>query len=372
MIKTYNSWRSAHVEMTIHKQPCLLLEAIELVYSYVNGLPVEQLTGSGEFCIPAEEISRIRHAACQGVNPEDELVQFFFHGVPMGNHETRNAFLASHIFYGNTSAFFHNIDEMEASLAENWAAIQRPYVISEMDAHAVSVETCPAGVFRPFSKEVARLPVTPAYQAQFMELVYNYELYLHRLVELLRPVTERLDDLLAPWVQRADPLREKWKAFFQSEDADRFFEDRIGLNGMVCRTLELTLRYFPGSGGYLRANTDAGLSCIVAGVGLNVGLTRRPPEEKLTDKEVSALRLLANMDRMAMIRALTKAPKSCQELIQELDLNSGTVFRGLNNMADVQLLNRELLDGKISYRTNPDMLRKLARRLLQVAGVEPE
>ena len=44
--------RKAHVRVIIHQEPCLLLEAMELAYSYVNKAPLEQLVASGEFAIP--------------------------------------------------------------------------------------------------------------------------------------------------------------------------------------------------------------------------------------------------------------------------------------------------------------------------------
>ncbi len=60
-------------------------ETVELVYSYVNQVPAEQLTESGgEYCIPAREIPSIREAVCGPLDLENEELQFYFKGVPVG------------------------------------------------------------------------------------------------------------------------------------------------------------------------------------------------------------------------------------------------------------------------------------------------
>lgn len=50
--------RKAHVRVIIHQEPCLLLEAMELAYSYVNKAPLEQWC-SGEFAIPEKDVLHI-------------------------------------------------------------------------------------------------------------------------------------------------------------------------------------------------------------------------------------------------------------------------------------------------------------------------
>ena len=61
------------------------------------------------------------------------------------------------------------------------------------------------------------------------------------------------------------------------------------------------------------------------------------------------------------------------ELASELGLNSGTVFRDLNNLATAQLITRDVRGRRSVYSTNMDMLRRLMRRTLKVVNPdEPE
>ena len=73
--------RKAHVRVIIHQEPCLLLEAMELAYSYVNKAPLEQLVASGEFAIPEKDVLHIRDTVCRALDPKDDMVRFFFQRI---------------------------------------------------------------------------------------------------------------------------------------------------------------------------------------------------------------------------------------------------------------------------------------------------
>ena len=79
------------MEFQVHRKPCILLETVELVYSYVNQIPAEELTENAEYCIPAREVSAIRDAVCSSLDPDNEELQFYFKGVPVaGTHRHRS------------------------------------------------------------------------------------------------------------------------------------------------------------------------------------------------------------------------------------------------------------------------------------------
>ena len=58
------------------REPCLLLEAAELVYALVNDIPPENMTLPGEYYLPVEAVEAIRAEACRGLSPEDSRLQF--------------------------------------------------------------------------------------------------------------------------------------------------------------------------------------------------------------------------------------------------------------------------------------------------------
>ncbi len=361
--------RNARVNTRICPEPCLLLEAMELVYSFVNQSAPEQLAGTGEFAIPLADVTAIRDAACGDLDRGSDIVQFFFHPISsnrVSRGHGRELCIASHILYGNLTSPAPDPDCLAQSLLDYWNAIQRPYTVAEMDSHCLSIDTAAPGQQTPLSRELSKLPVSAEAQNQLMDVIYNYEQYLRWLVDLLRPVTRRLAPLLAPWVERTGPLLGRWEAFFRGPEGDEFFTKRLGLNGMQCEHLEVALRYFPQSGGYVKALAPVGSACCLLGLCLNIGTAEKRPDCSFSEKENAALRLLANTDRVAMLQAMTDSAKTGQDLVRELGLHSGAVFRDLNNMIGAGLINREVIDGRNKYRTNTAAIRRLSQRMLQV------
>lgn len=365
--------RKAHVRVIIHQEPCLLLEAMELAYSYVNKAPLEQLVASGEFAIPEKDVLHIRDTVCRALDPKDDMVRFFFQRIVVDRDPPasgRDLCIASHILYFNLTGFFPDIERQVQSFVDYWNSIPKPYIITEMDRHCLSIDSATSDQPVPLSRELAKLPVSPSVQNQFMDVIYNYEQYLRWLVKLLTPIAEELQPLLAPWVERDRPLLDRWDAFFHGANANDFFTKRLGLNGMECKTLEVALRYFPGNGGYVKALAPAGQACFLVGLSLSTLETDEKPGKEFTEKENASLRLLSSPDRVAMLQAMMHAPKGGQDLVRELGLHSGAVFRDLNNMARVGLINREVQEGRNIYRTNNAAVLRLSQRLVQVIGTE--
>ncbi len=71
------------MKVTIYQEPCWLLEAAELVYGLVNQIPVEKLAGSGPLLHPAGPGAPHPGGGLRGLDPLDELTQFYFRGVPL-------------------------------------------------------------------------------------------------------------------------------------------------------------------------------------------------------------------------------------------------------------------------------------------------
>ena len=71
---------------------------------------------------------------------------------------------------------------------------------------------------------------------------------------------------------------------------------------------------------------------------------------------------------LEMLAAMMRRPMGGHELAGELGLNSGTVFRDLNNLATAKLITRVAEGRKRVYSTNMETLRSLTRRILQVVN----
>lgn len=357
------------MHLIVHSRPCFLLEAAELVFSYVNDLPAQQLTGAGEFCIPVEEAQSIRQEICQGLNRQDKLLQYYFQGFPMEGSRNRLSNLATTMLYSALFSLPSDVQEMQQQLLTFWADIQPPYCISAADPFALSIDHASPEEFTTLSDEMNKVPVPMAYQLRLVEAFSQYERYLNQLVEVLAPLARRLEPLLEPWIQRAQPLMRRWELFLQDpSNVQDFFRNRVA--DFHCRQIELTLRYFPAEGGYYRVmGEEKGAmdrACLLPGLDMKPGAPQAGPVATLDDREATALRLISNPDRLAMLQAMMRRPMGGHELASELGFNSGTVFRDLNNLATAQLITRNAQGRKSVYSTNMEMLRQLMQRILRV------
>ena len=59
MIQKMNFSEGYFMNVQIMSTPCYLLETVELIYAFVNGVPAEELTGPGSYCIPVREVQRL-------------------------------------------------------------------------------------------------------------------------------------------------------------------------------------------------------------------------------------------------------------------------------------------------------------------------
>lgn len=75
---------------------------------------------------------------------------------------------------------------------------------------------------------------------------------------------------------------------------------------------------------------------------------------------------LAHADRVSMLLAMMGEPMTAQELAHRLNLHPSSVFRDLNSMSNSNLLLREVLGGKNTYRTNFPLMQKLFQKILQM------
>lgn len=358
------------MKLTIHYRPCLLQEATELVHGYVNQIPVEQLAGQGPYCIPVEEIIRIRTIACEGLDPESEAMQFFFHGIHFEDKSDGLLTVARCMVYSLMEDLIPDVDTAVKMMLRVWPKYRKSARINNVSVYGMGFSGDEPESFRSLSKEIAKLPLPVSFQLQLVEAFSNYEAYLGKLMDILKPVAEKLESLLEPWVQRAQPLLRQWEEYLSTEDNVRdFFMRKTAIPELTSTELTFALHYMKSDLGLVMFADFCGPANILVGVGQSVGLldgdTHRPVLENC---DYLVLRQIANPDRVAMLLAMMDSPMTAQELAHKLDLHPGSVFRDLNSMSNSNLLLREVLGGKNTYRTNYSLLEKLFQKILQMFG----
>ncbi|MGM9553266.1 MAG: ArsR/SmtB family transcription factor [Faecousia sp.] len=352
------------MKIEIFREPCWLLEAAELVYSMVNRLPAEKLTAEGTYCIPADAVEKLRQEACDGLNPEDKALQYYFQGVPVDGVPERLSCPGCCILYQSLELGHPEPEDMVQALSQNWRHTQETNcTVSGIGGFSIGFEPNPQESFSSLAESMEKLPVPSAYQMRLLEVYSAYDLHLNRVLALLLPVCRKLKALLVPWVARAKPLIDQWEDFFETHTPQEFLRNRARCDAERYQTLKLAMRYFspdlcPG----VTVDTDRSVRCML-GLSRRVDLHRNTsphPEEW----ELTALRLVMNPARLEMLRAMEERPMAVQELAQLLNLNVGSVSRDINSMRNARLLLADYSGSRSFYRTNLPEIEKMAQHIL--------
>lgn len=354
------------MEITLYSKPCLLYEAAELVFALVNGIPAEKLTGTGEYCIPPEEVQKIQEQACAGLSLEDEQLQFYFRGVPLEGSQGRASCLGCCLLYSSLEIAASGVDEMRQALSEAWAYHrEKGYRINGIDQFSISMEPSGDGKqFTTLSEEISWLPVPQIFKMQLLEVFSAFDQHLAQVTELLRPVAEALEPLLEPWAARAQGLLQSWEKLLRQKNlAEELLLRRACLQPDCYDSLLIALRYF--SFGASPGKIEELARCVVFHLSVSVppSLDQDTKLPVMTEREFTVLRLLANPDRIEMLRLMATGPMSGSEVAKELQLHVGSTFRDVNNMYNAGLL--LLVPGKVKnrYCTNLQLIENITAHL---------
>lgn len=356
------------MKVALYSKPCLLYEAAELVFSLVNGIPPEKLTGTGKYCIPPDEVGRIQKEACAGLSPEDERLQFYFRGVPLEGTRGRPSCLGCCLLYSSLEITCSDAEEMRLALSAAWADHRaRGYRVNGIDAFSISMEPSEDGKrFSSLSEEIAWLPVPQSYQMRLLEVFSAFDYHLERVTELLLPVAQALSPLLEPWVDRAQELLQSWRELLSRDaQAEEFLLRRARLSFDRYDSLALALRYFSYEGSPGKIDELTGRVCFHMSVSVPPALERREPLPAMTEQEYSALRLLASSDRVEMLRLMAQRPMSGSEVAKALGTSVGSTFRDINNMYNAGLLLLLPGKGKSLYSASLPAIENLTSHLLE-------
>lgn len=365
IIKTREKQGDVSMEVTIYREPCWLLEAAELVYGLVNQVPVERMTASGAYCIPAGEVKRIQEAACAGISPEDPAVSYYFRGVRLEGESNRLSCLSCTLLYSSLELGCSGVDEMVQALSRDWHDMRREgYRVEEIDGFSVSMEPKACEDYPSLALELVDLPAPKVYRMQLLEVLSAFDEHLERVAELLRPVAEALPELMAPWVRRAGELVEQWEAFFRAYSAQEFLLRRARVKAENIQSLEMAFRYIAPAATPGKLREADGRMRFHMGVSLRPSMERPSVPEQPEEWELTAMRLMASSARAEMLRLMADVYMSAQELAQRLNLNSGSVFRDLNSLYNARLLLSQTIDGRNYYRTNLPVIRQITEHMM--------
>lgn len=343
------------------KKPSILLESVELLYAYVNEIPVRDLAGEGSYCIPAHSLQKMMDTACAGMSRHHPTLRFFFKKTELQNETRQCTCIARNMAYSSVSFSCTTVEESVKMLQKKWRHFMQAeeYPVS---IEQYAVECGGRGEVTSLTQGLEGLPITQDYRIRLQEALEHFDDYIQQLAELLEPVARHLSPFLDLWAAKSEPLFQEWEAYFAQQDLKKWLKNRCQLhanNG--CEVLQIVPRYIGAGAAHYEMDETERVVSLQIGVGFAI---RKEPKTGLEDWELLALRLLAGPARIKMIMALRERPMSTREMARELGLHLGTVGRDVSSLIDARLLLVELNEGRLRYRVNPAALDILANHLL--------
>ena len=145
--------------------------------------------------------------------------------------------------------------------------------------------------------------------------------------------------------------------------SEEFLLRRARLRFDCYDTLRIALRYFSFGGSPGKIDELTGCVAFHLSVSVPPSLDQETKLPVMTERELTVLRLLANPDRIEMLRLMATDPMSSSEVAKELQLHVGSTFRDVNNMYNAGLLLLVPGKGKNRYCTNLQLIENITAHL---------
>lgn len=342
------------MEVQVMDSPCLLLEAVEALYAYLNRIPVADLAGQGAYSIPAPALQQIIASVCEGYSDEDPMLRFFFEAAPIQDDSGERTCLARNMVYLDLESSRRPISEAFAALRRSFHRFvsrhEFPVVINGNSIDFSSRDEMGSGSL---DESIRSLLVLPDYQEKLCRMFGAFDWYTEQLCGLLTPACERLSSALAPWVARAEPLRREWASFFCQPELPQVIQNRWQISAAhPYRQGHLMLHYLSHKR-LLQYYEEGGILNFLFDAAAPVRTAQR---RVFQNWELQALRLLGSAARIQMLQAMREQPMSTLELAHKLHMHVGTVGRDISSLRSVGLLIVEEVGDRRRYRTSPERI----------------
>ena len=359
------------MKVFVTNQPYMLYETVEVLRRYVNGDTPEDLSTEEPFCLSPQETGELVASACQGLDPNETWISYFFQNHPILDSLNQSTSLASCIAYSNFNIRMQEttLDEQLAFVVDQWNTVRRNgYQFCWINRFGLGIEGNTTQTPIRLAEELKKLPITSDFYLLLHEAFSDLEFSVQQLARVIRPVAERLEVLLQPYVQRSAALAERWQLFFQ---------DRAMLNDFLLRRIGriaeesfdqmyLVLRYLGSRYALGTYSEEERIVGFHMGVGVKLTLSNAYEEKDWNpDRELTAFKLLGDKSRRDIIRLIHKNAMTIQEISNHLGMNSGTVFRNINALCNAELLIQERRGERPCYRARLPYIQAILYHMME-------
>ena len=348
------------MELFVNSQFPLMVETAGLLCAYVSGAEAGILTKDQSGCIPAEEVAAMMEQVCGHLDREDRKLQFYFRGynqVRESASRTNLHCVASILINSGCADTFREPQACREAMHSSRLGMGEPF---EINSYSEGLGITIMDDYHALVDELRKLDMPDDLRLALGVAISDYHHHVDEICDILEPLALRLAPLLAPWEERLKSLARQWQEMLDTEEKQIRFAFRISANMCKCNSLTITFRaFYPefSSGTIL---VQEGKLYYDAGLAVPPG---RPTADTLDTTELEAMQLLSNLDRLRILRLLVGRKLLPKEIVRELGLNRGNVFRDLNNLLQARLVEMVSHEGNLCYTANTERMNRVMERI---------
>ena len=362
-------------------QPYLLMEAVELLYLFMNNDSFHN-TRRNFFLKYSEQLSEaereyyetlfrtleeILTEGTKGLDREDPELQYYFQKFQWGTARD-TVCLAKIVLYSFLQGGPAEFDESIKACRERYYICASDnfshYKIQGISHSGLDFVRCGGEETQSLFAQVDQLFLPEASKWNIYKILMEYETHLNALQEQLRPVAARLQQIL----QRHDALFQKaidsWRSYFAHHGLRDFKQSVLGFDMGTAQdaTWEETVCFWRI--GCTRVDLWQDEEAETANIGVVVRLdTSTKPSGKVMEDVSNILKLLSDKSRFEILQRLSQREYYGLELAGEMKLTSGTISKHLNVLFSYGLLNLRRVDNRIYYRTDEESVRHFLQQV---------
>lgn len=351
------------------RKPLMLLETVEMLYRYVNGISFLSWANSNrqQFGSAGKQIKRrmetmqnIMEDVCRELVREDRTLQHYFGRVDTDcslEDVCLARFMTSSFVTLRQTGFHEEFQEIRTL----WRALQaRGIVLRSYGIAGLEFDTFSEGDGDLF-EQIRALKLPGEFRLELYETFRDFDRYLSELEALLEPIARQLEACYQAQSWLMEDVAQQWEEHFQTIAPLDYLSRAVGENviygaaentlvGFSLMSCDTLIYDMVGTSQVAR-----GENILYLGSGVSPFSTVRKRSADL-ENVAAILKALADKRRLKVLRRLGKGPSYCHELAEDMEIDPGNMSRILTVLYNYGLVRQDRDTLRIYYETDWDAI----------------
>lgn len=360
------------MKVEIVRGPFILLETVEMLYKFVNGVsfrsiltqrrPTAETEPDERLVRRLEQLQSIMEETCKDLDPQDAGLQRFFAGVETGEKD-RTVCLARFMICSFCFLEHTDLEESASHIRKTWHKLQNNGSwINHCSSMRLRFSDDP-GSPGDLLDQICALRLPAGFQLELYQTLRRFDQSLDELMDIIRPVAERLRQTIRQGEWILDELEAYWRDSEETplEFLSRLFGDEVASVAGKKTTMAISLMY-SNMVIYEIGDEETEQNYIYMGCNVNTGSTLRSRESSF--ENVSAvLKALSDKKRLEILSRLNKERSYCHELSETMNADQGNMSRNLSILYNYGFLRMEREAQRNYYHTDLEAIRTFLRQV---------